>query len=139
MSFRLNPLTGNLDLIAEAAPTESVDLTRVCGQDVSALKLLVSDTDGRVIYAEPNTTFEQSQVLGISLTAAVENDNILVRTFGLVQAAFFTYAAGTDLFLSASGAISDTPPSVGFRVLVGKSLGVGEIFIDVRETVVLEA
>ena len=140
MSFKFNPLTGNLDLVGDQqTASASIDFTRTCGQTISALKLVTSDTDNRIIYAESGDTFEKSQVLGLALDAGAEDDLISVRAFGLVADPFFAFAAGVNLYLGASGVITDTPPSTGFRVLVGKSLGIGEVFIDVSETIILEA
>jgi len=126
-------------------PQESVEklaLTRTSDQAISALKVVRLTSSTNVDIADSTLTFADAIVAGIALdTAPAAGVEIQVQTYGVLEDAFFTFPLNDLLFLSSNGTITNTAPSLGggdtHRVAIGKSLGVGAIFIDIEEPIIL--
>lgn len=128
-----------IDLLAlDANASEVSDNTLIASGVISALKLVYGLNDGNeVALAESNTTFENAKVLGITKTSANNGDPLEVLTFGKISDASFNFVRGTALFLTTLGNLSNTPPTVGFIVPVGYSLGNNTVFIKIEEPIEL--
>ena len=128
-----------------AGPQESVEklaLERLSDQAISALKLVRLTSDTTVDIADATLTYGESITAGIATsTAAGVGQTIFIQTYGVVEDPFFTFPLNDLLFLGASGTITNVAPSLGagdtHRVVVGKSLGVGSIFITIEEPIIL--
>jgi len=141
MSFKFNPLTGQLDYFEEQTTpvidaAKRLEDSRVCSEDISALKLVIAISDTNIILAN-KTDYINSKVLGISLQAGVTGSTIDVLLFGKIEDPFFSFPLNEPLFLDLNGTITNVPPTIDFSVNIGHSLGVGAIFIDIKEQIQL--
>lgn len=142
MSFKFNPLTGKLDLVetsnAAQRPHQFVDSEVVAGQTISALRAVVALADGRVVYADNNTSYEMARAFGITLSAANVNESLLVVTQGELQdVAFAAFTVNEDVFLGANGVLTQTPTSVGFHVVLGSYIGNNKIKVEIENPIIL--
>ena len=139
MSWKFNPFTGNLDYFEETEIVDSAKRlsdTRICDENISALKLVRAVNDTDIVLAN-KTDYIESKVLGIALQTGVTGNEIEVLLFGKVEDSFFTFPLNQPLFLDLNGAITSTPPTTDFSVNIGHSLGLGAIFIDIKEQIEL--
>lgn len=112
---------------------EKLSIERVADQAISALKLVKLTSDTNVDVADSSLTFNDSLVVGVLLDTAVSAGQLVnVQTYGVLQDALFTFPLNDTLFLGTSGQITNVAPSTGFSIIVGKSLGVGSIFIKIE-------
>jgi len=114
----------------------SLDVLKTLSATLSALVLVVADGPNSVAIAD-RSSYDTSQVLGVLLTAGNAGSTQLVRTFGELADASFAFPLNANLFLGPSGILTDAVPNTGHHVLVGKSLGMGKIFIDIEQPIVL--
>jgi len=135
MSFKFNPLSGEFDFF-EAAGVPRLTDKRICGETISALKLITAQDNTNVLLSD-NDLYVNAKVLGISLTAGNIGDEIDVLLFGKHEDAAFNFTLNEPLFLSANGVITETPPSTNFSTTIGHSLGAGAIFINIKEPIQL--
>ena len=104
---------------------------------LSALRLIVLDTNDEFAYGDP-TTYTSSLVVGVLLDAAGAA-GVLVKAqmFGRLEDPFFAFPLHDNLYLSTNGVITNTAPTTGHSVLVGQSLGTGAIFIKIEQPIIL--
>jgi hypothetical protein len=91
-----------------------------------------------VFIATPSSTFENAQVLGITLNAqSTIGGNVNVLTFGGVRDAVFAFPVNSQLYLSILGQITDVAPVFGFNKEIGFQSDTDEIFITIKQTITL--
>jgi len=148
MGYRFNPTTGALDYfetggssgpVTEADQAKRLIVTRKATVSISAMKLVKSDSATHVSVATNNVDFESAQVLGVALTAAINpDDDIEVLLFGALNDSSLSGFSLNDLiYLGVNGAITNVSPSNGFSKEVGYSIGVNEVFINLKQTIIL--
>lgn len=137
MSFKFNPITGNLDLVGDssAASTPSVvDATYEAAESISALKAVYLDSPSTVRVA---TSGADVKPIGVAITAASAGAAVAVRVFGQLDDAAFTFAVNDHLFVSPTGSLTTSAPTTGFLTEVAHAVGIGSIFVNVKNQIVL--
>jgi hypothetical protein len=114
----------------------SNDVMKTLDENLSALVLVTATGPNNVKKASP-LNYDDSQVLGVLMTAGLSGSNQTVRTFGEISDGSFSFPLHANLFLGPLGQISDTVPPNGHHVRIGHSLGAGKIFLDINEPIVL--
>jgi hypothetical protein len=138
--FKINPVTGRLDLVNKAgsgaldAAKEIVTSVQY-GETLSALKLVYIASDGKAYLATSQDTYEKALVAGITKTAGVENSINDILVFGRIDDPSFSYSGTQELFLTTLGNISNIPPAAGIVAFVAKSLNTGSIFINFKHII----
>jgi len=124
-----------------AGPQESVEklsIERVADQAISALKVVRLTSSTNVDLADSTLTYEDAITAGVATsTTTGAGQTINIQTYGVLDDPFFTFPLNDLLFLGASGTITNVAPTTGHRVVLGKSLGVGSIFIEIQEPIIL--
>ena len=111
--------------------------TYIAGEAISALKIVRLDSPTTVKIGDSSSTYEDAKVIGVAISAAALGVNIDVQSFGELNDAFFSFPLNAPLYLSPTGTITDTPPTSGYNVQIGHSLGAGSIFVKVQEPIEL--
>lgn len=128
-----------------AGPQESVEklaIERLSDQGISALKVVRLTSDTTVDIADSSLTYVDSITAGIATsTTTGAGQTIFVQTYGVLEDAFFVFPLNDLLYLGANGIVTNVVPSTGsgdtHRVVIGKSLGTGAIFINIEEPIIL--
>lgn len=116
--------------------TKLVD-TYFVNEPVSALRAFKLDDEVSGSLGQSQTSYEDAQLVGITLTAATTGSLARVLSFGILEDSFFNFPLNAPLFLKSNGIISDVPELTGFSTQIGHSLGNGAIFINIREPITL--
>jgi hypothetical protein len=129
---------GKIDpsLLAFVPSAQRLETTYVAGVAVGALKFVRVNASQELILGG-NDTYNNSKVIGITLEAGGIGDEVTILLFGKLDDVSFTFPVNDSLFLSASGAITNVPPTSGTSTLVGHSLGVGSIFVKIERPITL--
>lgn len=139
MPYKWNAITGQLDYFQDTATTDDakrlVD-TKTCAENISALRLVNATDDTSIELADPSA-YTTGIVLGVALQAGLLGEDIEVLLFGKLEDVSFTFTLNEPLFLTANGVITSTPPTTGFSVNIGHSLGSGAIFVNIKEPIEL--
>ena len=141
--------TGNVtvDVVDEVAnlhfpsTTSILSVTRLSAEEIQIGDVLKSDGNGYVSLADSNEDLTHANVLGIATTAANEEENVDVILFGVISNSLFNaFGVNSLLFLDINGGITDEvpkSPDYKFLTIIGKSLGNGEILIEIKTPIVL--
>lgn len=133
MSWRYNPFTGNLDYTEDQEVSNKIGIAQ---GNVSALKAIYKNTIG-YSHADKDLTYIESQVVGISLTAANDGGEFEYIQFGDIDDVSLAFSNGENIFLGNNGNITQLVPTTGHRVLIGTGLGTGKVKINIQETIIL--
>ncbi len=106
-------------------------------ETLSALKCVYSFDANSVAIADDNTSLLNATVFGVTITAANINESTQILTHGTIRDSSFTWLSGVQLYVGANGALTSTAPITGFRTLVATSQGIGSIFINIQEPIIL--
>jgi hypothetical protein len=138
MSYRFNPFTGQLDLVGSGgAPivnADVVDVVFVAAEIIPALKVVYGSSPTEVSIA--SSTMDHKP-LGLALNAAIIGQSVTVRCFGEVADLSFGFSANAPLFVNAIGNLVSTPVVTGYHTEVAHGLGVGKVFVNVKNQIAL--
>lgn len=109
---------------------------RTAGQIVSALRA-VYELDGQVFYLDYRDAEHINLLLGITLTAAQALEPINVQRSGVLDDDSWNWAPG-PVWLGADGALTQTPPTEGFDVLLGAAVSATRITLNLNDPIELE-
>jgi hypothetical protein len=105
---------------------------------ISALKIVRPDSSTHISYATNDGQFSEAQAFGITLNGSVAGGEVNVLFFGKIEDAFFNFPINENIFLNANGEIGLSAGVAGeYNVQIGKSLGNGAMFIDIKEPILM--
>lgn len=107
-------------------PPGVADITVAAGAAIGALKAVRIATSGQAELADKNSNPE---VVGLTITAAASGDDIDVRLGGPVVDLSWNWAEG-PVWLGSAGTLTQTPPTTGHLVVVGRSAGPTRLIVD---------
>lgn len=117
-------------------PAGGTALQRTAGQALSALRA-VYELDGQVLYLDYRDAAHIDLLLGITLTAAQLGEPINVQRSGPLEDAGWSWTPG-PVWLGVDGALSQTPPSDGYDVLLGAAVSTTRITLNLNDPIELE-
>lgn len=119
-----------LDIESGGVVPAAIDTTLIASTNLSALRCITTDDNGKAKYATPDT-LSNATVIGISTTAAAINENITVKTSGQITDSFWSFNKG-PVFLGSNGSLTQTAPSGGlFIAYVGRAIAANTLIIDI--------
>lgn len=102
----------------EGNPVVSIaPIIRAAGEEISALRLVYEDADG-VYLLDPSIDSNVAGLLGITLTAASESEDIRIRRYGSIEDSGWAWDQGF-VFAGPSGTLTQTYPDDGWEIVVG--------------------
>jgi hypothetical protein len=127
-------VVGNVDEIVSAITGgENVD---IADGNISAVRAIYKTVNG-VKLADDNTSYSEASVIGVSITGALSGDSVKYKTIGKLNDSSFSFPVNDPIYLGSNGALTNTPPTIGFRTLIGTSNGLGEIQINIQEPIII--
>lgn len=114
-----------------ASPEE----TYLAGAVVNGHKALVRLADGRVAHYDADDETHHGTVIGLSLNAAVSDDDVLVRQLGRVTFNGWNWTRGMPIFARDDGSLSHSPGPVA--VQVAEATSANTIFVRVCPPIIL--
>lgn len=119
---------------AQAVP--SIKDFKESSEAISGLKCVYLDSETTCAIADDVSGKEE--VFGIAIDTAVSAGiDIEIINYGQLDDPFFNFPVNNKLYLGSGGSITDTVPSGIFRTVIGKSLGIGSIFVNIEEPIQL--
>ncbi|MBX9754641.1 MAG: hypothetical protein K2X80_07800 [Pseudomonadaceae bacterium] len=117
-------------------PAGGSALQRTAGETVSALR--VQYEQGGKVYALDYRDPEHIELLlGISLTAADTDQPLNVQRSGVIEDSGWNWTLGR-VWLGTGGALTQTPPTDGFDVLIGAAVSATRITLNIQDPLYLE-
>jgi len=135
--LKFNPMTGNFDKVSTVTGEDLQEsVTNGSGSPISALAAVYRTSPNEVTLADNSVELE-SRVAGIALTSAAPGDSLTIISQGVHSDPFWTWIPQEPIFLGASGSLTQTPPTTGFRALVGYAVDATSLDINIQESICL--
>lgn len=103
-------------IVAQSAA--SVVTTYTAGEVISAIKAVYA-VGGTIFLANANS-LQEASVVGITLTSGNPGDPIQVLQYGVLEDTMLGFTPADLLFVTNSGAISNTAPTSGYLTRLGR-------------------
>jgi hypothetical protein len=104
--------------------------------DVSAVKAVYKTVLGAKL-AEDNGAYIAAVVVGVSVSGAVSGNELTYKVVGRLRDSSLNFPINDQIYLGASGQLTNIAPTVGFRTVIGTSNGIGEIQLNIQEPIIL--
>ncbi len=88
-------------------------------------------------YASNQVSTDKFKVLGVTTGAASIGGTATIATFGTITESSWNWTVGNPVFLSTNGQLTQTPPTTGFRTIIGKPETATKLFINISEPITL--
>lgn len=99
------------------------------GETLGAQRVVYVVND-EVFYADNTVQDHKTKILGITKTAAVENDPIVVITAGEYEEVSWSWDTSKVIYLSSAGFMTQTVPTDGFAYVIAIPITPTKIFIE---------
>ena len=86
----------------------------------------------QAVHADKDTTAHRLLVRGLLIGTTTSGATATICVFGPVFDATWTWTAGLPVYVGSSGALTQTPPSTGFRVPVGVAFTTTILFVTLN-------
>lgn len=88
-------------------------------------------------YASKDNAADKFNVLGVTQGAVSSGGTATVTTFGEITNVGWSWTVGVPVFLSTSGNLTQTAPTTGFRIIIGRPTSATALFVDISEPITL--
>jgi hypothetical protein len=112
-------------------------MTKVAGESLGGHRVAIIDSDNKVYYADRTNLDHMYKVVGITRGAANVGDNVEIQTYGLMTEQSWNWTAGKPIFLGTNGLLTQTSPMSGFCLIIAKALTSTDIFISIKNPILL--
>lgn len=120
----------------EPGPAGGASVQRTAGSSLSAL-IAVYELDGLVCALSADDAVHIDLLLGITLTAAQAGEPVNVQRLGAIEDSGWNWVPGR-VYLGANGALTQTPPTIGFDLLIGSATSPTRITLNLQDPISLE-
>jgi hypothetical protein len=112
-------------------------LTYEADGSISGHKVVKVTTAGKVGYASSSVPGDAASVLGISMNAAVDGDDVNVQNSGEMTEPTWNWTVGLPIFAGVNGALTQTPATEGFQLVLAVATAPTSILISIKSPIVL--
>ena len=120
-----------------AGPSGATTFVRQSAGALSAMRIVWEDEAG-VVFALDSADDDHIDLLcGITLTATSDAGPVTVQRTGAVDDSAWDWTPGR-VYLGADGALTQSPPSTGFDVLVGVAVSPTRLILNFQDPIELE-
>jgi hypothetical protein len=119
---------------------ELVSITNNYGADTVGVTAAENLSGHRIVtvegyYASKDTASDKFKVLGMTTGAVSSGSEATVQLSGYITEAGWNFTVGEPVFLSTNGHITQTSPTDGFRLIVGKPKTATTLFLELSEPI----
>ncbi len=91
----------------------------------------------KVEYADSTILSHANRIVGMSTGAAVTDANVTIQTYGEISEPSWNWILNTPIWLGVNGLMTQTPPTVGFSLIIGFPISSTKMFINFHEPIFL--
>ncbi len=111
--------------------------TITAGENISALRILTTDSNGLAIYADPLNADHVRKLLGMSTSAGLINEPVVIRLEGKYQDSGWSWDPNEKLYLGANGTLTQVAPVTGNLVVLGHAIKSDTIHLNFETPIAL--
>ena len=109
-------------------------VAREAGENISALKCVRGDADGKVYVA---TNLNAPSIIGVTTTSATIGNLINIRTDGQMEDSSWAWEEDLPIFCGAFGALTQIPPTSGYSCPVGIPISPTAMIVSIKQAIKL--
>jgi hypothetical protein len=113
----------------------SNQIRKIAAATLNGHRAVAIQPDGRLIHADNLNPDHRDATLGIIASATPIDGEAIIYTFGSLTEPSWQWLPQRLLFLGANGQITQTPPTTGFLLVLGKAVTPTEILIQLQPTI----
>ena len=121
--------------------SSSIVIDRIASGTILRGDVVRASTLNHVSIADPTTNLDSATGLGVALNDADDTEAVEVLILGIITDPIFNvFSVNETLFLDEAGGITNvkpTSPTRNFLLIIGKSLGGNEVFINLQSPITL--
>lgn len=121
MANEVKTLKWNAQIPPEALTNYSKILI-TAGATLSANKVVRPDAAGKMIYADKDTLADMYKIVGITITSIIEDATGYIIIEGQVDNDTWSWTIGNPIYLGNTGDLTQTVPTTGFLMVVGRAV-----------------
>lgn len=88
------------------------------------------------LYASKDTSSDKFKILGVTMGAVNNGESSTVTTHGTITESSWNWTVGSPIFLSTNGQLTQTPPTSGFRIIIGIPRTATSMFVNISEPLI---
>jgi hypothetical protein len=116
----------------------ALKITRVASVSITLGDALYAISSTHVALADASNTIAEAMVFGFALNNASPGADVDVLILGVLEDPIFSiFTVNSPLFLDEAGGITDLKRTTGYHTVIGKSLGGNQIFVSIKDPVVI--
>jgi hypothetical protein len=119
----------------------SLVIDRIASGTILRGDVVKASTTNHVSIADPTSDLDSASGLGVALNDADDSEPVEVLILGIISDPIFNvFSVNEVLFLDEAGGITNvkpTKPSRNFLLIIGKSLGGNEVFVNLQSPITL--
>lgn len=116
-------------------PAGGQALSCTSGEVLSALRIVYEDGFGKVRLLGADDDAHIFSMLGLTLTAADENQPVNVQRSGVIEDAAWRWTPGQRVYLGLQGQLVHAPQDQGFDVLIGQALSGTRLLLSIQDPI----
>lgn len=135
-------------LVAEIAPLQGPagppgpsgasgvqQLQLIAATALSGHRVVAASTIGQAEYAEPVNAAHADCVLGITIGASSAGALSTIQWKGEITEPSFAFTPQQLIFCGVGGALTQSPPTVGFLLAIGYAVTSTRIMLDIKQAI----
>lgn len=133
-----------IKLVEQAVEVRHFDELRVVTIDGNTATVTAAEALGghRVVtvagnYASKDNAADKFKILGVTQGAVSNGATATVTTYGTMTESSWNWTEGSPVFLSTNGLLTQTPPTSGFRIIIGRPQTATTLFVDISEPIII--
>jgi hypothetical protein len=116
---------------------DQITLQKIAGETISAIKAVFASSDTEIKLSDNSDALRQ-YCIGITKTGGNLGDTLDIVTDGILQdASLAAFNINEPVWVGLSGALTQTPNSVGVLIEVGYYLGQNKIEVEIKRPIIL--
>lgn len=93
--------------------------------------------DGSVVYASSAILSDANSIIGITVGAANQNQDVIIQIFGELIEPSWNWVSDQSIFLGLNGLLTQTPPNTGFCIMIGTAVNPTKINVSIKQPIIL--
>ena len=120
-------------------PGETV-INYTAGADISGHRCVMLGSDEKAVYASCSDISSIRRIIGITNNAAVTDDVLVVRKFGVMTEPTWNWDINKPVYLGIDGALIQTPevwPTSLFTIILGYPISATKMLVNISTPILL--
>ena len=105
--------------------------------NLSALRVVIVNDDGKLEYASSDRPEHSFMVVGVLKDALTQGNFGKALVQGLLSDSFWSWTLGVPIYVGEDGVLTQSPPSEGFQLVIGKPVTPSAVYFEIGEPILL--